>query len=462
MVKLTQQFAACLRAAGLRVSTSEVLDCLHHLRLIDLTSEAQVCTVLRANFVKSVRDRAVFNRIYHLFFHEMRFEMDDLTATGAQTQAAVHALEAIKQQPHDDPVYDAVADFLAGNPQGLLREMRRIDTQSDAGSAPTRFNFGPLAARFNVLTQISQAGGVIDALAGDASWAKMPESERISVLGDLRRRLDLAREMLLREMRPETGSVLQIKTREQKIRDLGEKAFSSFTPAELVEMREAIDRLVRKLKNIVSRRFTVRDRGALDVKKTLRSAARYEGVPVDLRFRRKAKRKSRIVTLCDVSGSVWAAARFLLNLLYSLQDCFDRVNSFVFVDRLTDVTAVFDEYDIHEAICQITQEMDIHYASPTDYGETLRHFQRNHMSLLTKKTTLIIVGDARSNYTHPEDAILGRMRERCRRVIWLNCEAESLWGTGDSEINTYLPHCHEVRACQNVNQLMTFIEELVL
>jgi uncharacterized protein with von Willebrand factor type A (vWA) domain len=461
MVKLTQQFVSCLRAAGLRVSTSEVLDCLNHLRLINLASEAQFSAALRANFAKSYRERALFNRLYHLFFHEMRSETPDLTGTGMQSQKAARALLALQQHPHSDPVYDAVTDFLAGNPQGLLREMRRIDTESDTGAAPTRFNFGPLAARFNVLMQITRAGGVIDAIAADAS-SGMSESERRAVAEDLRRRLDLARDILMREMRPETDSVLQIKSKEQRIRNLGERAFSSFSPEELSEMREVINKLVRRLKNIVSRRFAVRDRGALDVKKTLRSAARYGGVPVDVRYRRKEKRKSRIVTVCDVSGSVWAAARFLLSLLYSLQDCFDRVNSFVFVDRLTDVTAVFDEHDIDEAIRVVTEETDIHFASPTDYGETFRHFQRDHMPLLTKKTTLIIVGDGRSNYMHPEDAILGRMRERCRRVIWLNPEPESFWGTGDSEINTYLPHCHEVRACQNMNQLMTFVEELIL
>ncbi|MEN6467971.1 MAG: VWA domain-containing protein, partial [Smithella sp.] len=82
--------------------------------------------------------------------------------------------------------------------------------------------------------------------------------------------------------------------------------------------------------------------------------------------------------------------------------------------------------------------------------------------LLTKKTTLIIVGDARSNYMHAEDASLGQMRDRCRRVIWLNPEPEHLWATGDSEIMAYKHHCHEVRPCRNLNHLVAFMEELVL
>ena len=257
-------------------------------------------------------------------------------------------------------------------------------------------------------------------------------------------------------------STKKVKTHEQRLKELGEKSFSSFTRQEMEEMREAIDKLVRKLKNVVSRRYAVRDRGNLDVKKTLRASAKYNGVPLDIQYRRKSLRKSRIVTLCDVSGSVWAAARFMLNLLYSLQDCFDKVNSFVFIDQLTDVTGIFEENDISEAIRIVMEEADVHYQAPTDYGETLRHFKRDYMEILTKKTTLIIVGDGRSNYMNPEDAILGQMREKCRRVIWLNPEAENLWGTGDSEIRAYTHHCHEVRPCRNVNQLIAFIEELVL
>ena len=343
----------------------------------------------------------------------------------------------------------------------LLAEMRRIHMESDDQTAPPRFNFGPLASRLNVLKQINTAATAASLLI-EENYLKMDPAALQNLSSHFQERLDAARSILMYEPRPGDTGTRKVKTYEQRLKDLGEKAFSSFTRREVEEMREAIDKLVRKLKNIVSRRYAVRDRGNLDVKKTLRASAKYNGVPLDIKYHRKTMRKSRIVTLCDVSGSVWAAARFMLNLLYSLQDCFDRVNSFVFIDQLTDVTAVFDEHEIDEAVRIVMGEADVHYEAPTDYGETFRHFKRNYMELLTKKTTLIIVGDGRSNYMNPEDAILGEMRDRCRRVIWLNPEPENLWGTGDSEIKTYTHHCHEVRPCRNVNQLVTFIEELVL
>lgn len=461
MVKLIGQFVSCCRAAGLRVSTSEVLDSLEQMKLINPVDEIQFHALLAANFAKSFRELQHFNRLYHLFFHEMRINAGDMNQAAAQTEYIRKATDILKQKPHDNPMYDAVMDFLSGNPMPLLAEMRRIQTESDDPSAPTRFNLGPLASRFNVLLQINAAATSADELLQDNHFP-MESTARRELAAHFKERLDAARSMLMYEPRPGSAGTRKIASQEQRLTDLGEKAFSSFTIQEVEEMREAIDKLVHKLKNIVSRRFAVRDRGNLDVKKTLRASAKYNGVPIDIQYRRKALRKSRIVTLCDVSGSVWAAARFMLNLLYSLQDCFDKVHSFVFIDHLTDVTDIFEEQEISGAIRTVLENADVRYNAPTDYGETFRHFKRECMDILTKKTTLIIVGDGRTNYMHPEDAILGEMRERCRRVIWLTPEPENLWGTGDSEINSYKNHCHEVRVCRNVNQLITFIEELVL
>jgi len=441
------------------VSTSEVLDSLNQMRLIDPTDEQQFRSLLRANFAKSMRDVQHFDRLYHLFFHEMRMDTADMRQAASHSEQIKEAAELLKKMPHDNSIYDAVVDFLQGNPMALLREMRRIQTEED--QAMLRFNIGPLGNRLNVMLQINKAASAANALVED-NYGKSDSAAGRELAGYFEERVASARSILMYEPRPGDTGTRKTKTEEQKLKGLCEKSFSSFSGEEIEEMRDAIDRLVHKLKNIVSRRYAVRNRGSIDVKKTLRASAKYNGVPVEIKYRRKAKRKSRIVTLCDVSGSVWAAARFMLNLLYSLHDCFDKVNSFVFIDHLSEVTGIFEEHEINEAIRMVLEKTDVNYNSSTDYGETLRNFKKDYMELLTKKTTLIIVGDGRTNYMNPEDAILGQMRERCRRVIWLNPEQENLWGSGDSEIRSYMPHCHEVRQCRNVNQLFTFIEELVL
>ena len=179
-------------------------------------------------------------------------------------------------------------------------------------------------------------------------------------------------------------------------------------------------------------------------------------------LRKKPLRKARIVVLCDISGSVWSSARFMLNMLYSLQACFDRVRSFVFVAEIAEVTRLFENRGIDRAIESVLTEAGIDYGASTDYGLTLRQFHRHHMDAVNKKTTVIVIGDGRSNYANPEGPILEEIRDRCRRLVWLNPETEQFWYTGDSEIRTYQSICNEVRPCRNLNQLSAFIRDLVL
>ena len=152
----------------------------------------------------------------------------------------------------------------------------------------------------------------------------------------------------------------------------------------------------------------------------------------------------------------------MLNMLYSLQECFTQVRSFVFVAGLDEVTNIFEDHEINQAIEKILKEADIEYNAATDYGLTFRQFKKNYMDILNQKTTLIIIGDGRSNYSNPEEQILDDMRERSRRVIWLNPETPYFWYSGDSEMRTYQAYFHEVRPCQNLDQLLDFIKSLVL
>jgi hypothetical protein len=275
-------------------------------------------------------------------------------------------------------------------------------------------------------------------------------------------RLASARRLLTQQRQPFDDDSKKPPSHQQHLDRLGEIHFASLTKKEVAAMREAIDQLVRKLKDTVSRRFAAKNRGALDVKKTLRRAAGYQGIPVELFFRNRPPRKAKIVALCDVSGSVWSAARFMLNMLYSLQDCFTQVRSFVFVAGLDEVTGIFKDCEINQAIDKVLKDADIEYNAATDYGLTFRQFKKDYMDILNKKTTLIIIGDGRSNYSNPEDQILDEMRERCRRVIWLNPETPYFWYTGDSEMRAYQACCSEVRPCQNLNQLLAFIQSLIL
>jgi uncharacterized protein with von Willebrand factor type A (vWA) domain len=427
------------------VSTAEVLDCARHLEIIDALDEETFRTTLKCNFVKTYRDSRRFDRLYDLFFHGLPDESDRSNPFEEMRDVLSHLKEdaEVKEQ--------AIVDFVSGNPLPYLDVLKKMRENE----SPTfmRFNLGPLASRIEILLALNK----IRDLSLDSAYQRGQDEYAVLITS----RIERAYRLMIEDHGPVADGLKKLKAHDDK-KGAGSKPFGSLSDKEIREVRETIDHLVRKLKDIVTRRWASTSSGVIDVKKTLRAAQKYHGVPIEIRMRHKPKRKTRIVTLCDVSSSVWASARFMLNVLYSLQECFSDVKSYIFVSGLADVTATLKDHEINQAIDLVLKESPLDFNQPTDYGKTLREFRENHMDTLDKKTTLIVMGEARTNYQNPEDRIFAEMRERARRVIWLNPEPHYVWNTGDSEMSTYEPHCNELRQCRTLNELMEFVEELVL
>ena len=460
MVNIVLRFVACSRAAGLRISTAEVLDCLNQLKLVDILDEKQFAAVLRANFAKSRREQFHFNRLYDLFFHELRQE-SGISHGDPLSEQIQNTLLTLAAEQNGNKTQQAVLDFLNGDPLLFLEKMKQGFMEGNGQGGGMGSNLGPMIQRLELMLQINALEDTLMQFITDQQ-NRMHWEIRRDLKELFNARLASARRLLMRQNRSFEDDSQKAPSYQQHLDRLGEIHFASLTQKEVAGMREAIDQLVRKLKDTISRRYAAKNRGVLDVKKTLRRAAGYQGIPLELFFRNRPPRKAKIVTLCDVSGSVWSAARFMLNMLYSLQDCFTQVRSFVFVAGLDEVTGVFKDCEINLAIDKVLKEANIEYNAATDYGLTFRQFKKDYIDILNKKTTLIIIGDGRSNYSNPEEHILDEMRERCRRVIWLNPETRYFWYTGDSEMRAYQACCTEVRPCQNLNQLLEFIQSLVL
>lgn len=460
MVDLLLKFVSCARTAGLRVSTSEVLDCLNQLGLVDIMEEPQFAAVLRANFAKSRREQHHFDRLYQMFFHELR---QDASIVGSEPLAEqIHnILQALAPAGEENATFQALLDFLEGDPLAYFEQLQQIGATADDQNSGPGSNLGAVTQRLEVMLGLNAAEAELEQFFADHRDQLNWEVRR-DLDAHFKNRLESARRLLSDDRRAYADSADKNVSYRKRLDQLGEIHFASLTKKEVETMREVIEQLVRKLKDTISRRYAHRNRGMLDIKKTLRRAAAYQGIPIELFYRRHPLRKAKIVALCDVSGSVWSAARFMLNMLYSLQECFTQVRSFVFVAGLDEVTRIFEDHEINQAIEKVLKEASIEYNAATDYGLTFRQFKNRYMDILNKKTTLIIIGDGRTNYANPQENILYEMRERSRRVIWLNPETQYFWYTGDSEMRTYMECCDEVRPCQNLNQLLEFIESLVL
>jgi uncharacterized protein with von Willebrand factor type A (vWA) domain len=232
---------------------------------------------------------------------------------------------------------------------------------------------------------------------------------------------------------------------------------------EMQQLQKSIYPLTRALAARLAQRRRRRNRGTLDFRKTVRSSLSYGGVPVDPRFKHPRPHKPEIMVVADISGSVASFARFTLQFVYAMSSEFSRVRSWVFIDGVDEVTQFFEEADdITEAVHRVNTEADVVWVDGhSDYGHAFEVWHQRHIHEVTKKTSIILLGDARNNYHASQAWTLGEMRTKARRLYWLDPEPRGYWDTGDSIISEYAAYCDGVYECRNLRQLQRFVADVV-
>jgi hypothetical protein len=239
---------------------------------------------------------------------------------------------------------------------------------------------------------------------------------------------------------------------------LGQTKLTNVEPEEMRSMEALVKRMAKRLASRYSRKRHRADKGKLDVRKTIRRSMPYGGVPFDIVWKSETIDKPKIVAICDVSRSVAAAAQFMLLFLYSLNEVIDKLEAFAFSDRLIRVGDILEEENLDAAIASIIKKIGMR---PTDYGRALVDFTELHRDDLDRHTTVIILGDGRSNYSNPRLDIMREISHRARAVIWLNPEPETYWGQGDSRMDQYKRFCNVAKVCNTLNQLERIIEDVL-
>ena len=209
-------------------------------------------------------------------------------------------------------------------------------------------------------------------------------------------------------------------------------------------------RMAKKLVSLHSKRRKTFKRGQLDLRKTLRRNMRHDGNLFDIRWKSQKVDRPRVMAICDVSGSVSDYSRFLLMFLYSLTEVLPKVRAFAFSSDLGEVTRLFETVDLEDAISKTLRDYG---GGSTDYGTMLEDLRRKCLKDIDRKTTVIILGDARNNYGNPRSEILREVYEKSQRLIWLNPEPRSSWNQGDAEMRKYLPACHQAEVCNSLIHL---------
>ena len=463
------EFANLLRRNGVRVSPAENLDSFEALRILGLGSREVLKNGLRATMVKRSVDVTVFDELFDLYFSGVG---------GLMKAASESSREAAGLDLADFQRLLEELDRLIREHGENLEEFARDWLRNDIGRAEQRLREALEQARVGEIRRPGQEGQYTHALANTLGLADL-----LRQLEDFRSWLvssGLAQESLERmqsyieqRMRDLASLVRQVVHRElekqdlsrresQRMQSLGEKSFYYLTEDEIRRMKEAVARLAQRLKNVISVRRKRGKRGKFDLKDTFRKNLQYGGIPFRIQFAERKKEKPQVVVLCDVSDSVRNVSRFMLQFVYSLQDLYSRVRSFIFVSETGEITRLFEENDIHEAIELALRGDVINVFAHSDFGRAFRLFHRDYITAVNKRTTVIVLGDARNNYNLPHEWVLRDIRQRAKQLIWLNPESKMTWGFGDSEMERYRPFCDVVEECRNLNQLYRVIDRLVV
>jgi len=481
MLDLLGEFVAELRAAGIPVSTTEHLDAARALVAIDLLDRPVMKAALAATMVKDEAHYPVFDTAFEIYF-----AMIDAAATDADGE--LDALEeASREQGRAEGQRgrgrsqgrgggasgDVSAEELAAmlvralleRDEALLADVARQTVNRYAGMEPGR----PVGGTYylyrtlrnldldRLQRMLEQAaagqgpvapGSLTERLARDEAAARVELVKR-AVEAEIRRRLveDRGAAALARSVRkplPEDIDVMHA------------------TRDELAQLNRALVPLSRKMAVRLARKRRKGHRGSLDLRRTVRHSMSTGGVPITPVFKPPRPAKPEIFVIADVSGSVASFARFTLLLVHAISSQFRKVRSFVFVDGLDEATRFFEnQSDPAVAVNRINTEADVVWVDGhSDYGRALTLFHERFAQDVSRRTSVLVLGDARNNYHAPEAWVLADLRARARAVYWLNPEPRSYWDSGDSIVSAYAPYCNDVVECRTLRQLEHFVGAL--
>ena len=482
MLSLLGSFIGELRAAGLPVSMTEHVDAARAIEVIDLTDRALLRDVLAATLVKNGDHLGVFHTAFDVFFAVRPPVLDeDFDDTDAQDseegprgdQGAFGRAQSRGQggggsssmsaQELSDLLYRALLD----RDQSAMRHAAAESVTRYAGMEPGR-PVGGTYYLYRTLRHIEVENlerRVLEGLRGSG------QEDGEGGLGERLARDEAASRIA------QLKSTIEREIRERLVADRGAEALAKSVRVplpedldvmhanrdEMAQLERALRPLSRKLAVRLARRRRRRRRGPVDLRHTVRKSLSTGGVPIDLRFKPPRPAKPEIIVIADISGSVASFARFTLHLVHAISSQFSKVRSFVFVDGLDEVTHLFEGIDDPaEAVARIQTEADvIAFDGHSDYGRAFVTFDTLYAKELTKRSTVLILGDARNNYHQAHVEVLADLKSRCRAVYWLNPEPTSYWNSGDSVIAQYAPYCDRVIECRTLRQLEAFVGDLV-
>jgi uncharacterized protein with von Willebrand factor type A (vWA) domain len=456
-------FVEALRGQGIAVGPSETVDAGRVLATLgiadrDVLREGIACAVLRRP-----DHRDTYDAMFDLWF-PAALGSRATAITEGETGAAAAA-----QSPDDIEALRAALVELLGDDdhtpdrderlEGLIAQIVEAYGRYSSSRGPSYSSYQALKAM--ALDQLE--GRLLAGLLAPYGEEPTPTQEQIAK-AIAAQRITRIRKLVEAETKRRTAEQLgRDHVTMYGIPQLAENVeFLRASADQLRQMRRVVAPLARTLATRLAARRRRSRAGEIDLRKTLRKSMSTGGVPIDVVLRKPRPARPELVVLCDVSGSVAGFSHFTLLLVHALRQQFSRVRVFAFIDTTDEVTHLFGpDADLALAIQRITREAGVYTRDGhSDYGNAFVSFTENYPTVLSPRSSLLVLGDARNNYRAPGTDVLTHMVTASRHAHWLNPEPKHLWGSGDSAVPRYqeIITMHE---CRSAKQLAAVIDQLL-
>ncbi len=443
MVDFLKDFIKVLRSSDVRVSSSETLDAMKAMSIIGFEDKSLLKESLSQSLAKSMREKEVFADCFENFFKVDFMNIDN--ASGKETNKNNITDKIFDIQSNED----LEVLFKSSDKTALMTALAKAS--EEVGLRDIK-----LFTQTGMFTRKILESMGLERLNNDIFQASKEENiEREESLKEIRERIRL-------EVRDYVEHQLKLRTSTsgKQLREdaLAKVRLSQLDKSDFVLMTGIVRKMAKRLVALHSRKKRKANRGVLDVRSTLRVNQQHDGLLFKTLWKRKKVDRPKVIAMCDVSGSVANVTRFFLMFLYSLSEVLPNIRSFAFSNQAGEVTDLFNTKDIELAAAET---LILHGGGSTDYGQSFCDLESFIENDIDRKTTIIILGDGRSNFGDPRTDILKSLKEKSKRIIFLNPEPKTLWGTGDSEMTRYTPYCHKAKVCSSLNDLEKVVEDLL-
>ena len=448
------RFFRAARGAGVRVSPAESIDAMRAVAQVGFSDRGILRDTVLLTLAKTQDEKKALGDCFDLFFSQ-----PEPSRESPEKSEGADSEETGSSAPSD-----AAGDAAGGDQGENLGPLAQMLLSQDRNAVSASIANASAAASLSDIRYFTQrgifSGRILDAMgiqrlrdeieeltATDPALAERLAGALVGLRDTVR---DTVSQALLLYGREETENL-----RNEILRNA---PLARIEPRQVEQMRSLIRQIARRLRERYSKPRKRQRRGHLDVRRTLRRNAAWGSIPFLTAWKRKHRDRPKIVALCDVSGSVARVSDFFLLLIHSLHEVVDDVRSFAFSGHLIEVSDILESNSPEQAMAEIMSKVGF---GSSDYGNSFADFEKGWMSAITPQTTVIVLGDARSNNLDPRADILRRIGERSKRLVWLNPEGRMTWGFGDSEMPRYTTFCTVVRQCATARQLERAVSDIV-